>query len=89
MAALTSIEQRVLNIGSGVGFSIRQLLEVIEEVVGQAPIIEYSDPRRYDVPVNVLDISLAQRVLGWRPQFDLRSGLERTWNWIQYWAKTQ
>lgn len=89
MAALTSIEPRVLNIGSGVGSSIRQLLEVIEEVVGQAPTIEYSDPRSYDVPVNVLDTSLAQRVLGWKPQFELRSGLERTWNWIQYWAKTQ
>ncbi|MBC8448129.1 MAG: NAD-dependent epimerase/dehydratase family protein [Chloroflexi bacterium] len=87
MAALSSAEQRVLNIGSGVGFSIKQLLGVIEEVSGQTPAVEYSDPRSYDVPVNVLDISLVRRVLGWEPQFDLVSGLERTWNWIRDWGR--
>jgi UDP-glucose 4-epimerase len=88
LAAAAPVQERVLNIGSGVGISLSQLLEVMQEVTGRAPRIEYRDPRGFDVPINVLDISLARHALGWEPGFDLRSGLERTWEWIQRWAAT-
>ena len=31
----------------------------------------------------MLDVSLAERELGWRPQVGLDEGLRRTWDWIQ------
>jgi UDP-glucose 4-epimerase len=31
----------------------------------------------------MLDVSLAEGELGWRPQVDLDEGLRRTWDWIQ------
>lgn len=73
----------VLNVGSGRGVSINELLDTIIAVVGESPMVEYQPSRRLDVPENVLDISLASQALGWRPQTDLADGISRTWNWIQ------
>ena len=86
LASVGQVEEQVLNIGSGAGVSLRQLLEVMEQVTGRRPAVEYRDPRGFDVPANVLDISLARRVLNWQPECDLTSGLERTWQWVQRWA---
>ncbi|HUW11792.1 MAG TPA: NAD-dependent epimerase/dehydratase family protein [Anaerolineae bacterium] len=86
LAAVTRFEEKVLNIGSGAGVSLRQLLEVMEQVTGRRAAVEYRDARSFDVPTNILDISLARRVLNWRPECGLTSGLERTWQWVQRWA---
>ena len=39
--------------------------------------------REGDVRHSMLDVSLAERELGWRPQVGLDEGLRRTWDWIQ------
>jgi nucleoside-diphosphate-sugar epimerase len=31
----------------------------------------------------VIDVSRAERELGWRPQVDLADGLSRTWSWMR------
>ena len=82
LAGCAQIDQPVVNIGSGVGVSLRELIEAIHDVTGRGPKVEYHAPRTFDVPVNVLDITLARRVMGWSPEFSLRAGLERTWNWV-------
>ena len=43
----------------------------------------YSEARPFDVPVNVLDIGLADRVLGWQPRVTFQDGLDRTLRWLQ------
>ena len=40
-------------------------------------------PREGDVQRSVLDVSRAERELGWRPEIALADGLRRTWDWIQ------
>jgi UDP-glucose 4-epimerase len=88
MAAMARIEDRIFNIGSGVGVSLKQLLQIVQEVTGRTPLVEHRERRAFDVPLNVLDITLARRSLGWEPEFDLSAGLERTWEWVQRWAAT-
>jgi nucleoside-diphosphate-sugar epimerase len=39
--------------------------------------------REGDIRHSVLDVSFAERELGWRPQVGLDEGLRRTWDWIQ------
>ena len=39
----------------------------------------YKEARNQDVPINVLDISLAQQILGWNPKIDLPTGLVLTY----------
>ncbi|MBX9591561.1 MAG: UDP-glucose 4-epimerase [Hyphomonadaceae bacterium] len=58
----------VVNLGSGSGYSIRQVVAAIETVTGQ-PVPVRIGPRRAGDPAHlVADITKAQRVLGWRPR---------------------
>jgi UDP-arabinose 4-epimerase len=62
----------VFNLGSGTGFSIRQVVSTIESVVG-APIATRVGPRRPGDPASLIaDIGKVRRVLGWQPSRDLR-----------------
>lgn len=71
-----------LNLGSGVGYSVRQVIEMCREVTGQA-IPAVNGPRRPgDPPALVADSSLAQRTLGWQCCYsDLRTIVTSAWNW--------
>ncbi len=72
-----------LNIGSGESVSINELLTLIHEITGKELKSVYTGKRDFDVPVNVLDISLAKSVLQWSPEFSLRDGLTHTVQWIR------
>ena len=71
-------EPRVFNIGSGQGMSLNQLLAGIEALLGRPVAVEYEQGRKFDVPVNVLDISRARNLLGWQPTVSFRDGLAVT-----------
>lgn len=75
-------DKRVLNIGSGRGYSINQILDTIESVTGRNVARNYSPARVFDVPVNVLDISAAAHTLGWKPRVSLEEGIQRFFDWI-------
>jgi UDP-glucose 4-epimerase len=76
-------EPRVFNIGSGEGFSLNELIAEIRAVVDTEVKVEYEPARALDVPVNVLDITLAKEKLAWHPTVDLCTGLNRTWKWVK------
>jgi len=73
---------KVYNIASGYSISLNEILSVIREVTGKNPAVHYNSPRKFDVPVNCLDISKAQDELNWSPQVSLHEGIERTWKWL-------
>jgi UDP-glucose 4-epimerase len=72
---------RIFNVGAGQGVSVNELISVIEAAVGQQVQRQYLPSRPFDVPVNVLDISLAAAHLGWQPRCSFREGLRRTLEW--------
>jgi UDP-glucose 4-epimerase len=76
-------EQKLFNIGSGTGTSLNQLIDAIAAVAGRRPAVEHAPARRFDLPANVLDCTLAQRVLGWQARTPLAEGLRRTYDWMQ------
>ena len=55
--AAYSGEYKVFNVGSGKGYSVNEIIKLIEMVLGKAVKVEYLDNRKADVPVNVLDIT--------------------------------
>jgi UDP-glucose 4-epimerase len=75
--------QRVFNVGSGAGTSLKELIEKIGVLLGRKLAVDYRPARRVDVPVNVLDASAAARHLGWRPRTPLAQGLQRTCDWMR------
>lgn len=86
-AALRSTEPYLLvNIGSGQGVSIRDLCDEIARISGHPLNRTYLPDRSVDLPVAILDPSLAQKTLGWTPRVGLADGLRHTYDW---WKKEQ
>jgi UDP-glucose 4-epimerase len=69
----------VVNLGSGRGYSVREVLDTVGTVVGRpVPVVE-RDRRAGDPPVLVASNDLARSVLGWRPERDLAAMIEDAW----------
>ena len=78
-AGATSLEARLVNVGSGEGHTARDLVSGLAERLGfRGTVAERAagSPRSQDVPWQVANISLAARTLGWRPAHDLASSLD-------------
>lgn len=69
----------VYNAGSGTGFSLNQLCNLVREVTGESLPVEYLPARKFDVPKVVLDISATSKQFGWMPNISMKEGLARTW----------
>jgi nucleoside-diphosphate-sugar epimerase len=72
-----------MNIGNPGEFTMLELAEIVREITGAVSEIVF-EPLPVDDPKQRRpDISLAERVLGWRPRVDLREGLARTYDWYR------
>jgi UDP-glucose 4-epimerase len=83
LAAENPRRSLTLNIGSGLGHSLNQVLALIFAVTGRETQVRYESTRKADVPANVLDPTLAANELHWRSEIVLKEGIRRTWAWIQ------
>jgi UDP-glucose 4-epimerase len=73
----------VYNLGNGVGYSVRQVIECAREITGQ-PISAIEAPRRVGDPaVLVASNSLIREALGWAPQFTLHDMIRDAWEFAQ------
>jgi UDP-glucose 4-epimerase len=74
---------RTYNLGSGVGTSILQLTNLMENASGRKFTIKHTHPRNFDCSYNVLHIKKITTEFGWAPSVKLPDGLKRTWSWFQ------
>jgi UDP-glucose 4-epimerase len=77
-----SEEVGIFNIGSGIGTSIREIIEQISKTTGKLPEIVYAELQSFDVNHFVLDTSKVTNILGKLPSTSLEKGISETWNWI-------
>jgi len=70
-----------LNLGTGVGTSIRELAETIGRLTGFTGEIAWGTPDQDGVMRKVLDVTRMREVLGWEPPTALEAGLRRTIDW--------
>lgn len=70
-----------VNLGSGQGYSIRQLVETLRDFLDFEYKFDVSKPSGF--PRRVMDIGRAREWIHYNPQTTLRQGLEETWNWFQ------
>jgi UDP-glucose-4-epimerase GalE len=84
VAALEQLETGMalkLNLGTGRGASVQQVVDLCREVTGR-PIPVRAAPRREgDPPELVADPAAAQRVLNWKPRYAIREIIETAWAW--------
>jgi UDP-glucose-4-epimerase GalE len=74
--------QLYYNLGTGRGYSVREVIRTAEEVTGK-PVPVTEGPRRPgDPPVLVAAADKVRRELGWQPHYtELRPILETAWHW--------
>lgn len=75
---------QVYNLGSGIGYSNRQILEQLEPLANTLGLplrLRVLPERPFDVKVNVLDNSKLQAHTGWKPQLTFKQGIQQTWDW--------
>ena len=70
------------NLGSGVGNSINEVLDIVDKTLSGRLERNYLPPRGYDVVKIILDIKSAKDTFGWSPQVSLEEGIEKTFQWI-------
>ncbi len=70
------------NLGIGKGYSVREVIRVVEEVTGKKVPVKEGPRRAGDPPVLVASSEKIQKELGWRPRYyDIKSIVQSAWNW--------
>ena len=70
----------MINIGVGKDISIKELSEMIGEIVGFEGPIHYDSTKPDGTPQKLLDVSRLHG-LGWRSKISLREGIQKTYQW--------
>jgi UDP-glucose-4-epimerase GalE len=82
LEALAPGKQLRYNLGTGRGYSVREVVKTVEQVTGKkVPVVE-TVRREGDPPELVAGSSKVQRELAWKPRYaELRGIIETAWNW--------
>ena len=70
-----------LNLGTGTGTTVKELLAAISVVSGRPFPVEYVGRRDGDSTSLVADNARAREVLGWQPRFSLEEIIRSAWHW--------
>jgi GDP-L-fucose synthase len=74
-------DQEHVNVGTGEDVTIRELAELIRDVVYKDVRLTFDPTKPDGTPRKLLDVTKIHE-LGWRHQIQLREGLEATYNWL-------
>jgi UDP-glucose 4-epimerase len=70
------------NLGTGHGYSVREVIRTAEEVTGKSVAVNEGPRRPGDPPELVASSERIQRELGWRPRYpELQPIIETAWRW--------
>jgi UDP-glucose-4-epimerase GalE len=70
-----------LNLGTGHGASVQEVVDLCREVTGRPIPVRNVDRREGDPPQLVADASAAKRALNWQARYSIREIIESAWNW--------
>ncbi len=71
-----------VNVGTGEDLSIRELAEIVRDVVAPGLRLEFDTTKPDGMPRKLLDVSRLHD-LGWRHRIDLRDGIRSTYEWFE------
>jgi UDP-glucose 4-epimerase len=76
-------KEKIFNLGSSKGYTLNEIVEIIEKVSGKKAKIKYKEKRNIDVPINILDNKLISEVLDWKPVTEINEGIEKTFEYLK------
>ena len=85
LLALQKLDQSrelIYNLGSGKGYSVKEVIQTVKEVSGKDFKVTETDRRPGDPPILIADSKKAGKELGWQPQIpELKKIVETAWLW--------
>jgi len=73
----------IFNIGGGSRVVLTEVIDTMEEVIGQPIRRDHIETAKGDARHTAADVSKAKKLLGYQPQVALLDGLTQEWQWIQ------
>lgn len=70
------------NIGTGIESSVNDLISELKKSSGINFQVDYGEERLGEVQSISLEVTQAEKVLGWKPSINLADGIQKTWNWF-------
>jgi len=80
LACIRGTSAKPVNLGCGYGITIKELVETLQEITPFKPFYDISKPSGF--PRRIMDITIAGKKIGYKPQVSLKEGLTQTWNWF-------
>jgi nucleoside-diphosphate-sugar epimerase len=71
----------IYNVGGGDEATLREALELLEEISGRPLRVAYGPPQAGDMQRTKADTSRIEGAVGWRPSTPLQDGLAAHWRW--------
>lgn len=75
-------ESEIINIGTGEDISIKELAEIVRDIVGFVGGIKWDTSKPDGIPRKLLDVSRLHTV-GWKHKIDLLDGVKSTYKWYE------
>jgi UDP-glucose 4-epimerase len=77
------VKNEIVNLGTGKGATIKEVVEIAGGALGIEPKINYLPPRGGEIDNFVADTKKLNRLFGGVPETELKEGLEKTFGWLK------
>jgi UDP-glucose 4-epimerase len=79
---LANKENTICNLGTGIGVSVKEMIEAVEAITQKKVPVVYSERRAGDPPQLIANASKAKTVLGWQAKYiDIKKVITHAWAW--------
>jgi UDP-glucose 4-epimerase len=83
LIALTHTKNGTFNLGWGIGTSVNEIYQQLQKIIGFPNSVNYAPARAGEIQRIYLNSQKAQTELGWKPQYDFATGLQKTVDWFR------
>ncbi|MCX8024012.1 MAG: UDP-glucose 4-epimerase GalE [Thermanaerothrix sp.] len=73
----------VINLGTGRGVTVRELLDAFQKVIGQQIPVREAPPRPGDIAGSFANADTAERLLGWKARLSIEDGIRDALRWAE------
>jgi len=81
---LSGVDSKCVNLGTGVGISVKEIISVCEKVTGMKVPVKITNKRQGDPPSLVASNKLAKEILDFKPSYDINNIIKTAWEWEKY-----
>jgi len=82
LAAESDVVGEVFNIGGGSRVTVNKIVNMLVEIIGKNANVKHIEKQKGDVRHTAADITKANKLIGYQPNFDLNKGLELEVEWM-------